>query len=270
MEENGAHAWLRALTDEHTYFTLEIRHKESGLFSTQNDLNPIVYHHESVSEGGVRRDLAVLHLQVDNSRLSDKQGSEKDRLQDMIEQEELIVKRLQGLGVRVFRQEELVDLSQRSSEELDQATLEFHGHNVCFSSSGSDSADDNRVSIPDTVSNRRPLAQHIQRSQHQVFAFPERPLVDGMCGGPAVLQRRAKNSGKKVVEVVGLLEGVVPADHPQALLRGAAVFVEAGDILRFIRAVEAGHVKPVRGGKAMQLVAADQDPAKMDLESIIG
>jgi hypothetical protein len=117
MEENGAHAWLRALTEEHTYFTLELRHRDSGLFSTQTELNPTAYHHESVGEDGLRRDLAVLHLQVNDSK-EGQQGSEKER---MIEQEEAIVRRLQRLGVRIFRQDELVDLSQRSPEELASA-----------------------------------------------------------------------------------------------------------------------------------------------------
>jgi len=129
---------------------------------------------------------------------------------------------------------------------------------VCSGSTG-DSAVDDRVSVPQTVRTRPP---HLQRSQPQVFAFPARPLLDGMCGGPAVFCGPG-------AEVVGLLEGVVPADHPQALLRGAAVFVEAAEILRFLRAVEAGQVTPRRGGGAGEVVAADQDPAKMDLSSML-
>lgn len=130
MEENGTHAWLRALTEENTIFTLEVRHEKTGLFSSQTDLSTSVYHHEAATSSGTRRDLAVLHLQVDDTRLLRKrpEASEKERQQDMAEQELAAVRRLQGLGVRVFKQAELVDLSQRTAEQLAEAVRPQQHH----------------------------------------------------------------------------------------------------------------------------------------------
>lgn len=69
--------------------------------------------------------------------------------------------------------------------------------------------------------------------------------------------------------VCGLVEGIVPTNHADEQLRGAAVFVESDDIAAFLRDIELRKVTPLVGGEAAQHVGSDQDPAKMDLESIL-
>ena len=50
-------------------------------------------------------------------------------------------------------------------------------------------------------------------------------LTDGMCGGPVV---------SKGDRVIGVLEGIVPFDHADELLRGTAVFVDSTTISRYV------------------------------------
>ena len=46
--------WISAVNETHTHYTVEMR-QDSGIFLTQTELTPTVYHHPT-------RDLAVLHL----------------------------------------------------------------------------------------------------------------------------------------------------------------------------------------------------------------
>lgn len=50
-----------------------------------------------------------------------------------------------------------------------------------------------------------------------------------MCGGPVVGSRGS---------ICGMVEGIVPEDHPQESLRGKAVIIDSVDILQFIEGVE--------------------------------
>ena len=50
--------WLRAVNEKHIYYTIELR-KKDGMFTTQTDIHPNVYHHPS-------KDLAVLHIAVES------------------------------------------------------------------------------------------------------------------------------------------------------------------------------------------------------------
>ncbi|KAJ1439300.1 hypothetical protein B484DRAFT_444095, partial [Ochromonadaceae sp. CCMP2298] len=69
--------------------------------------------------------------------------------------------------------------------------------------------------------------------------------------------------------VCGLVEGIVPAEHPVVELRGSAVFVEGPEIHSFIADVEAGIAQPLMGGQAASFVGADQDEAKMDILKVL-
>ncbi len=66
------------------------------------------------------------------------------------------------------------------------------------------------------------------KTAHQIFAKTNPVLVDGMCGGPVCLSKSLEESSNKIV--CGLIEGIVPPDHPSQLVRNAAVFVENGEI----------------------------------------
>lgn len=96
--------------------------------------------------------------------------------------------------------------------------------------------------------------------------------MDGMCGGPvcdelltdypskvAGLENNAFISSKFVR---GMVEGIVPRDFPSIDLRDAAVFVESGEIRRFLQDIEEGKVKPLEGGAAMEFVGKNSEHAQ--------
>lgn len=103
------------------------------------------------------------------------------------------------------------------------------------------------------------------RTANQVLYRTKNVLVDGMCGGPVCEDfdyAPFANGRKKIVR--GLLEGIVPANHPSPDIRNAAVFVESGEIRDFLRQIEAEAVEPLRIGDVTSHVAADQDSEKLD------
>lgn len=108
------------------------------------------------------------------------------------------------------------------------------------------------------------------RKNNQTFYKTKEILVDGMCGGPVCedFDYRPFAEGKKSI-VRGLLEGIVPTNHPVAEIQGAAVFVESGDIRDFLRQIEAGSVQPINTGSVTEIVAQDQDPEKLDISKYL-
>lgn len=171
------------------------------------------------------RDVAVLHLMDEASN----------------------VEMMKDVGLQVL------DLAPPADELETGAALEFLGHDM---QGGVTADEDMRVPVPLTV---RGTFSH--RTPHQTFGRPERPLVDGMCGGP-VLRAASKR-------VHGLLEGIVPQDHPTASLRGLASFIESLEIASFLRDLERGRIQPLVGGDALEVIARDKDPEKLNLESIL-
>lgn len=142
--------------------------------------------------------------------------------------------------------------------------LSFHGHEVIGE-------------VSNEFDERKPYPYNCQgvfinRTKLQSFARTPEPLTLGMCGGPVL---------NKSNKVVGLLEGIVPVDHPSADLRGLAVFVENNTISQFVNDVENklesrdlsnkinDRVVSLVGGKAAIAVSKDKDPAKMDLGAIV-
>ncbi len=133
-------------------------------------------------------------------------------------------------------------------------------------SSASENQTDQRVMIPRLAS-----GQLLGRTPHQIFCRTTPVLTNGMCGGPVmwVGNLGGKNTRGKRNTVVGMVEGIVPADHPQVGLREAAVFIEAGDIRNFVNDVEEGKIEPVDGGDIQSFIANDKDPEKMDVSKIL-
>jgi hypothetical protein len=104
--------------------------------------------------------------------------------------------------------------------------LEFHGHEVVgkgIQNQDGFAVDDRKV-IP-----RLSKGEIIGKTSHQIFAKTTPILVDGMCGGPVCIPSSKVGAVTKAV-VCGLVEGIVPANHPSEIVRNSAVFVENGDI----------------------------------------
>jgi hypothetical protein len=82
--------WLRELNETHSHYTIELR-QDDGVFMTQIDLKPSVYHHPT-------RDLAVLHLEEKSEQ------KDLELLQDLGYQKLLLSEQnlLQGQVISVY------------------------------------------------------------------------------------------------------------------------------------------------------------------------
>ena len=116
----------------------------------------------------------------------------------------------------------------------------------------------------------------------QVLAHTTDLLENGMCGGPVIFPYvpglvqgesglfQGDEDRDKSAVVCGMVEGIVPADHPDEKLAGAAVFVESQDVVELLDRIEAGLVKPVVGGDVLRRIAMDQNEDKMNMQKIMG
>ena len=84
---------------------------------------------------------------------------------------------------------------------------------------------------------------------HQNFARTERPLTDGMCGGPVLVRKTLSNvrgtaaataagAGESYAGttprdfICGMVEGIVPLHHPDPSLRGLASYIDSAEITK--------------------------------------
>lgn len=232
------------MTQHHTHFTLETRGPD-GSALTQLELLPRAYYHP-------KRDLAVLHLE------------DEEQVYDLLD---------------VFTVERELKLCDKDHVDLDKVfiiaflflfldfmvsqELTFYGYDVEKQLFGSPNQQNGMLRFPQVVK-----GTPVFRSPHQIFCATKPVLTDGMCGGPVCIQDHIKDGDHKII--CGLTEGIVPDNFPSVELRNTGVFVEAGEIREFLRAVENEEVEPLVGGYAQDVVGSDQDPTKMDLERILG
>ena len=137
--------------------------------------------------------------------------------------------------------------------------LIFHGHDVRGGEGFSNEASDDRKPYPCIVQ-----GQYYNKTLHQSFSKTAPVLTDGMCGGPVLVSSNGDKS-----KVCGIVEGIVPTNHPSDDLKGLAVFVDSNIITKFIDDVEQGKVEPLYGGECAIEVGSDQDSAKMNITKIL-
>lgn len=106
----------------------------------------------------------------------------------------------------------------------------FHGHEVSTNPTEEEDVNtpagkDLRLSIPRTYTGRV-----LGHSAYQTFCRTlDGVLSQGMCGGPVVGRRGT---------ICGLIEGIVPPEHPDESLQGTAVIIDSVDVLSFVGSVE--------------------------------
>lgn len=179
------------------------------------------------------RDLAVLHF----------------------ENELEVLELMDSVGV------DILSFTPNSSQLLKEGDiLEFHGHQIAGGDITADSTteDDVRKSMPRTSSG---IVQG--RTQHQIFAKTNPVLSQGMCGGPVIVR-----DDRRDPLCVGLVEGIVPREHPTASLQELAVFVESAEMQSFLDDIETGKVQPLIGGHSISIVSQDQEGSS-DLGSVV-
>lgn len=101
--------WIQSINEHFCHYSVETRDRK-GIFVSQHDLHPCVYHHPS-------RDLAVLHL--DN--------------------EEKTLETLKELGLEVY------DLAEASELSSNTSNLHFYGHDIAGEASNEN---DDRKPVP--------------------------------------------------------------------------------------------------------------------------
>lgn len=287
--------WLRYVDQRHTHYTVELRNEE-GVFVTQSECHPVSYHHRS-------RDLAVLHLEDEAGTLKMLQELDfhaPDLLlpppSGALQVQHALPPGLSSDSSNKFSSEGLYHfLREGSSAHLVHgrntgdsgavgARLEFVGHDV----------NDTAADLSPVYSRRCiPLSTHGSihgRTHAQLFCKTQRPLTEGMCGGPVLAQisapqntskpavgsRAATGKGRTAVPiaspgttqsgdevaVVGMVEGIVPLDYADKSMRGLAVFVEAPLIQEFLEEIEQGPsvsgVEPLVGGESVEFIATTQ------------
>lgn len=137
--------------------------------------------------------------------------------------------------------------------------LIFHGHDVRGGDEFNNYNSDDRKPYPCTVN-----GHYYYKTISQSFSKTEPVLTDGMCGGPVLYS----NNGDKS-KVCGMVEGIVPTNHPDDGLKGLAVFIDSKIITKFIDDVEQGIVEPLYGGDIAITVGSDQDSSKMNFDKIL-
>lgn len=131
--------------------------------------------------------------------------------------------------VKVLTDLELQILNIATEDELIQSKdlLEFHGHDV---SGATTMEEDQRVPVPVTIS-----GSLIHRTGKQTFAKTEQILMDGMCGGPVLVNTRKRTDGGTIINkkaIGGVVEGIIPGTFQNPSLAGAACFAEGVEIDR--------------------------------------
>lgn len=136
--------------------------------------------------------------------------------------------------------------------------LYFEGHDVtgAIAEDGTDLRKPYPKTVQGTFKGRGPV---------QLFASTDGYVVDGMCGGPVVM-----DSGRGAKTICGMLEGIVATDHPITELRGLAAFIGSNELALFLAKIEAGaeDVLRLEGGEALRAIAEQEDPANLTLEGI--
>ena len=227
--------WLQAVNESHTYYTVEVRHSD-GVFHTQLDLLPRVYHHPT-------RDLAVLHFE-------DEQSSS----------ENLSALNFNGLS--------LVE----DSEHNEQERLFFHGHDV--TGPILEDGTDMRVPIPNHCEGRFSFATPQQTFAKTARLLNDGMCGGPMVIAGSSSSSSSRNDRIRSLRMSdnfvarGMLEGIIPEAHPEASLRGQASFISAKEIAGFLDEIEEGKIMPIQGGKSAEIVGKDQDPKKMSFDYI--
>ena len=226
--------FIKYINETHTHYTVELRN-EDGTFITQTELIPRSFHHHD-------KDLAVLHIEDESSAMKILESFEFQSLQL---------------------------LNDNSSLQNGDA-LVFHGHDV----RGGDHFDSG-----DGVDDRKPYpcvvnGHYSNKTAHQSFSKTSPVLTDGMCGGPVLVSKQGSTittstTTTGVGAVCGIIEGIVPTNHPNDDLKGLACFVDSKTITKFIDDVEQGKVKPLYGGECAIAVGSDQDVDKMNITKIL-
>lgn len=201
--------WLEQITQEHVRYSVDVydptvKDKSADPLATYG-ANPYPIHHPN------NMDLALVHLK-----------SEEGALEQM-----------QSLGVEMLHLTDTERMFNRGDEVLFDGfeiaedhyeALENMNDQIEKDKQEVESGDDTRVFMPYNIT-----GELIFASPERFLASTETPLPEGVCGGPVL-----DDNGR----VCGIVEGIVPKDHDDKRLAGAASFIPYFQLKQFINFAE--------------------------------
>jgi len=199
--------WLESITQDHVRYSVSVYDVDNKNVSKDNEpvatfgLNPYPIHHPS------KMDLALVHLKSEEGALKQMKalGVEMLHLTDN--------ERLFDKGDEVLF--DGFEITEEHYEAMEKMNDKFESRKGI-----TESNDDTRIFVPYSITGNLIFA-----STDRYLAETKTPLPEGICGGPVI-----DNDGK----VCGVVEGVVPMDHKEAEIVGAASFIPYFRIKEFI------------------------------------
>ena len=209
--------WLEKITQDHVRYSVSVYDADDdnngNNSSIPNEslatfgLNPYPIHHPN------NMDLAIVHLKS----------------------EEATLKQLDSLGVDIlhltdeqatFQKDDEVlfegfEIMEDQHENLQEMSGVFKAEQM---QKESDKNDDTRIFSPYDMKGNL-----IYASPERFLAKTATPLPEGVCGGPVI-----DNNGR----VCGIVEGIVPTDHEEKEMAGAASFIPYFRVKEFIQYAE--------------------------------
>jgi hypothetical protein len=194
------HDWLQRIRQEHCTYSVEVYEPETGQSLAKFALNPYPIHHPQ------KLDVAVIHLkqEEENLKIMKDIGVEIMHFRDVrknFERDEQVIFE----GFRVTEEEHITDNSQ-------------------FEIKTKPDTEDTRIFVPYVASG--PL---IVATEERNIARTEFPLPEGLCGGPTIDQFGT---------ISGIVEGIIPKDHADKRLAGAASFIPFFRVMQLIEFAE--------------------------------
>lgn len=209
--------WLKHVTQDHVRYSVSVYDMDDKDTSKVHEplatfgLNPYPIHHKNM-------DLALVHLKS----------------------EEAALKHMQSLGVemlhltendRAFNRGDDVTFEGFELTDYHYETLEKLSDEIESEREKKKSEDDIRVFVPYGIKGKLIFA-----SAERFLAKTDTPLPEGVCGGPVI-----DSDGK----VCGIVEGIVPVDHKEKDMAGAAAFIPYFQLREFINDAEKGMLQKI-------------------------
>jgi hypothetical protein len=209
--------WLKHVTQDHVRYSVSVYDMENKDTSKVHEplatfgLNPYPIHHNTM-------DLALIHLKS----------------------EEAALKQMQSLGVELLHLTENDRMFNRGDEVTFEGfeltddhydNLEKVNDEIESEREKKKSEEDIRVFVPYEIKGKLIFA-----SAERFLAKTDTPLPEGVCGGPVI-----DSDGK----VCGIVEGIVPVDHKEKDMAGAAAFIPYFRLREFINDAEKGMLQKI-------------------------
>jgi len=198
--------WLENVSQEHVTYSLEVYDDEDS--SSPNipratfALNPYPINHPD------NMDLAIIHLKDEESALKQMESLGVEMMY------------LKDINKSLYKDDDVVFDGFEIAEEHYDAVNDIGSINTEKKKTTESSDEDTRIFIPYNDNGNIQSA-----SDTRYLASTETPLPEGLCGCPVI-----DTDGK----VCGIVEGIVPKDHNDKNLAGAAAFIPHFRLHEFI------------------------------------